>query len=89
MDVTSSHSRNLAAGWDITASAKADKGEKIARAQILVNEFSEYDEQFSPPISSWQQQLRQKGDYPGDNKVQVVITNDKEEDAESVDSWSE
>ncbi len=70
MDVTSSHSRDPVAGWDITASAKADKGEKIARAQILVNEFSEYDEQFSPPISSWQQQLRQKGDYPGDNKVQ-------------------
>jgi hypothetical protein len=89
MDVTSSHSRNLAAGWDIAASAKADKGEKIARAQIFVNDFSEYDEQFSPPVNNWQQQLRQKGDYPGDNKVRVVITNDKDEDAESVDSWSE
>jgi hypothetical protein len=89
MDVTSSHSRDLAAGWDISASAKADKGEKIARAQILVNDFPEYDEQFSPPISSWQQQLRQKGEYPGDNTVRVVITSDKEEDAESVDSWSD
>jgi hypothetical protein len=89
MDVTSSHSRDPVAGWDITASAKADKGEKIARAQIFVNDFPEYDEQFSPPVSSWQQQLRQQGDYPGDNKVRVVITNDQEEDAESVDAWSD
>lgn len=55
----------------------------------MVNDFPEYDESFAPPINNWQMQLRQKGEYPGDNTVRVVITNDKGEDAESVDSWSE
>ncbi len=90
MDVpVSTHVRNPALGWDITATAKAEKGEKIMRAQVLVNDFSEYDEQFNPPISNWQTQLRQKGRYPGDNKVEVIITNDKGEETSAVDSWNE
>jgi hypothetical protein len=87
MDVTSSHSRNPALGWDITACAKAEKGEKIVRAQIIVNDFPQYDESFEPPVSAWQEQLPQQGEYPGDNKVLVVITDDKYEDTESLDSW--
>ena len=35
MTASSTHTKNPAIGWDISASAKADKGEKIARAQIL------------------------------------------------------
>lgn len=88
MDVTSSHSKNPAAGWDISASAKAASGEKIVRAQILVNNFSKYDDSFDPPLSSWQKQLPQQGEYPGDNEVRVIVTNDKGEDTGSVDSWS-
>ena len=88
MDVTSTHTKNLLTDWDISASAKADKGEKIARAQILVNDFSEYDQLFDPPLTSWQEQLNQKGDYPGDNKVQVIVSNEKGEDFPSEDSWS-
>jgi|HubBroStandDraft_4_1064222.scaffolds.fasta_scaffold1197271_2 hypothetical protein len=88
MDVTSSHARNPAVGWDITASAKADKDEKIARAQIIVDDFPEYDKEFSPPVTNWQQQLHQQGQYPGDNTVRVVVTNDKGEDSESDDSWN-
>lgn len=89
MDVTSSHRRNPALGWDITACAKAEKGEKIVRAQIIVNDFPEYDESFDPPVSTWQEELPQQGEYPGDNKVLVVITDDKDEDIESLDSWSQ
>ena len=88
MDVTSSHSKSPAVGWDIAASAKADRGEKIARAQIIVNDFPEFDKIFDSPLSSWQQQLHQKGQFPGDNTVRVVVTNDKGEDSESDDSWS-
>ena len=88
MDVTSSHSKNPAVGWDITASAKADKGEKIARAQIIVNDFPEFDKTFDSPLSSWHQQLQQMGEFPGDNTVRVIVTNDKGEDSESDDSWS-
>jgi hypothetical protein len=67
---------------------KVDKDEKIARAQIFINDSSEYDETFDPPLSSWQKQLRQKGKYPGDNTVRLVITTDTGEDTEAEDSWS-
>jgi hypothetical protein len=88
MDVNSSHTRNPLLGWDISATAKTGKGEKIVRAQILVNDFPQSDEQFDPPISNWQRQLTQQGEFPGDNKVQIVVTDDKGEDTDSVDSWS-
>ncbi len=87
MNTTLTHSKDPAVGWDISASAKADKGEKIARAQIIVNDFPEYDKTFDSPLSSWQQQLTQQGQYPGENTVRLVITNDKSEDTEADDSW--
>jgi len=86
--VSSTHKKNPAIGWDISASAKAEKGEKIARAQIIVNGSSEYDKSFASPISNWQEQLNQQGQYPGDNTVQAIVTDDKGEDTESDDSWS-
>jgi hypothetical protein len=88
MTASSTHKKNPAVGWDISASAKADKGEKIARAQIIVNGSSEYDKTFDPPISNWQEQVNQQGQYPGENTVQVIVTDDKGEDTESDDSWS-
>jgi hypothetical protein len=88
MIVTSAHAKNPLLGWDITASAKADAGEKIARVQIIINGSSEYDKTFDRPLSSWQEQLSQQGDYPGDNSVEVIATNDKGEDTESEDSWN-
>ena len=88
MKVTSSHTKNPAVGWDISASAIADLGEKIARAQIRVNGGLKYDKSFNPPISSWQQQLSQQGEYPGDNSVEVVVTSDKGDDTEADDAWN-
>jgi hypothetical protein len=88
MTASSTHVKNGAAGWDITASVKADKEEKIARVQILVNGWSQYDQSFVPPIDNWQDQLNRQGDYPGDNTVQVIATSDKGEDTASYDSWS-
>jgi hypothetical protein len=84
----STHTKNPAMGWDLSASAKTDPGEKIARAQILVNGASQYDQAFDPPISNWQKQLNQQGQYPGGNTVRVIATSDKGDDTESVDSWS-
>jgi hypothetical protein len=88
MTVTSAHAKNPLLGWDISASAKADAGEKIARVQIIINDSSEYDKTFDPPISSWKEQLSQQGEYPGDNAVEVIATNDKGDDTESEDSWT-
>ena len=88
MTVSSTHKKNAALGWDISASAKADKGEKISRAQIIVNGSSRYDKTFDPPIGNWSATLNQQGQYPGDNTVQVIVTNDKGDDTESDDSWN-
>jgi hypothetical protein len=88
MDVSSRHEKDPAVGWDISASAKAGTGEKIARARIIVNGSSRFDHSFDPPIANWQQQLRQQGQYPGDNAVRVIITDDKGQDSECDDSWN-
>ncbi len=88
MEITCSHSKNLALGWDIAATAKAATEETITRAQVFVNDTTKYDKLFNPPLNSWQEQLPQQGEYPGDNEVLVVITNGKDEDTECVDSWS-
>ena len=87
MKLTLSHQKNPAVGWDVSASAAADKNEKIVRAQIIVDDFPEYDETFASPLSNWQKQLTQQGQFPGDNKVQLIVTNDKGEDTESEDEW--
>jgi len=86
--VTSQHAKNPAIGWDISVAAKADDGEKIARAQIIINGLIAYDNTFIPPISNWQVQLNQMGQYPGANTVRVIASNDKGEDTESDDSWT-
>jgi hypothetical protein len=86
--VTSQHAKNPAEGWDISATAKADAGEKILRVQVTVNGFSAYDEIFAPPISNWQEQLEQQGQFPGENTVQVIVTSDKGDDTISDDSWT-
>jgi len=86
--VTAQHAKNPAIGWDVSAAARADSGEKIARAQIIINGQVAYDNSFVPPIGSWQVQLSQKGQYPGENTVRVIASNDKGEDTEAVDSWN-
>jgi hypothetical protein len=87
MKPTLSHQRNPALGWDITASATAERDEKIVRAQIIVDDFPEYDESFDTPLNAWQKQLTQQGQFPGDNKVQMIITDDKGQDTASEDEW--
>lgn len=88
MTVQSTHTKNPLADWDVAASAKADKGEKIVRAQVLVNGSSEYDKEFDPALSTWQTQLTQVGQFPGDNMVQVIITDEKGADTGSDDEWT-
>ncbi len=82
-----SHQKNPAVGWDITASALADKDERIIRAHIVVDDVSQYDESFDAPLSDWQKQLTQQGYFPGENKVRLIVANDKGEEAESEDEW--
>jgi hypothetical protein len=88
MDLKLSHQKDLAEDWNISASATAGAGEKIASAQIVVNGSTEFDQSFDPPLSSWQKELKQKGVYPGDNTVRLAITDDKGAETDAEDSWS-
>jgi hypothetical protein len=88
MTPTLSHTKDPLMGWDIAASAKVDKSEKIARARIIVNGSSEFDESFDPPLSSWSKTLTQLGDFPGNNTVQLIVTDDQGNDTVAEDSWS-
>ena len=88
MDHTLSHAKNPLMGWDIAAFSKADMGEKISRAEIIVNGFSRYDKTFDSPLNQWQHQLQQQGQYPGDNVTRLKITDDKGNVTEAEDSWS-
>ena len=54
----------------------------------MINGQVAYDNSFVPPIGSWQAELTQKGQYPGENTVRVIASNDKGENTESDDSWS-
>jgi hypothetical protein len=89
MDTALNHRKNMAVGWNILASAKAGVGEKISRAQILVNGFSKYDQSFNSPISQWEHELSQQGQYPGDNTSELNITSDKGETTSNQDSWND
>ena len=88
MTVASTHTKNPAGGWDISATTKADSGEKIARIQVVVNGASEYDRLFDPPIGNWQDVITQQGQYPGSNVVQVIATSDQGDNTESYDAWN-
>ncbi len=88
MNLTLKHQQNPAVGWDISASATAEKGEKISRTEIFVNGFSKYDKSFNPPLSQWQEQLNQQGQYPGANTSHLRVTSDNGALAESDDAWT-
>lgn len=89
MDLTLTHKKNMAAGWNILASAKAAPGEKISRAQIFVNGFSKYDKSFASPLIQSQQELGQQGQYPGDSTTRLQVTSERGEVSSTEDSWND
>jgi hypothetical protein len=88
MDGTLTHQRSDALAWDITASAKAEAAETISSVEVLVNGISEYSETFSRPTKQWQRTLTQKGQYPGDNTSQLIVTDDSGNETDFYDEWS-
>ncbi len=87
MNIEIVHTKNAAAGWDISARARSENTEKISRATINLNGFDEYDETFSPPLASWQNDLRQRGQFPGKNRVRVSVTDDNGNETSNEDVW--
>lgn len=87
MNIEIVHTKNPAVGWDISARARSENTEKISRATINLNGFDEYDETFSPPLASWQNDLQQRGQFPGKNRVRVSVTDDNGNETSNEDVW--
>jgi len=87
MNVNISHVRNAVLGWDITASVRADGDQSISYVEIRINGFPECQEQVNPVAKQWEKQLSQQGNYPGDNKVQVTVQDDKGQSTNWVQEW--
>ena len=87
MKVTISPERNPLIGWDITVSVDAGEGGKIAAVEVRVNDFREVNDSFDPPLDSWEKLLSQKGVFPGDNRVDVLVTDDKGKETRTRKEW--
>ena len=74
-------------GWNIDVSVQADSGEKIAQVEIRVNDFPEVRDTLDDPEDSWEQTLMQKGVFPGDNKIVVVVNNDAGKETRAERKW--
>ena len=87
MKISDVHIRAVA-GWDVTVTAVGEGVEEIASALVRINGFPEPTETPNPPLSSWQKLYRQKGVFPGDNKLQVTVNDTREEETRFEDQWS-
>lgn len=88
MKIKISHARNAVLGWDIDVSVEAGSGEKIGQVEVWVNDIREVQDLPGDALDSWEQQLTQKGIYPGDNKVEVTV-NDQDGNVTSAEQkWS-
>jgi hypothetical protein len=83
-----SHQKNMAMGWDISVSVKPEAGQAISAVEVSVNGFNRLSENFHPPASQWQKTLIQQGQYPGENQVEVKVTDSKGTQTRSLDQWS-
>jgi hypothetical protein len=88
MDANVVAQKNPAIGWDITVSVKAGSGEAISAVEVFVNGLSRWSENFNPPTSQLQKLLTQQGQYPGDNKAEVRVTDSKGRQTSTYNEWS-
>ena len=87
MQINTIHTRNPLARWDIDITVTAENKEKIAHVRVDVNDFTEDDEDVSPPANKWHKILQQQGQFPGENKVVVTATDDNGQDSSDVEEW--
>ena len=75
-------------GWDIGVIVTAGSKEKITFVEIRVNGFPQVSETQDAPVDSWERQLTQQGNFPGDNKVEVVARDENGNDTRSKQAWT-
>ncbi len=88
MDIAISHTRNPAVGWNIDITSKGETAaEKVAQVVVRINGSPEPTESLNPPVRSWHKLYTQKGQYPGDNKVEVTVSDQDGNRTDASDSW--
>jgi hypothetical protein len=88
MKIRISHARNPVLAWDIDVSAEAESGEKISQVEVVVNDTPEVQDLPGDALNSWDQQLTQKGVFPGNNKVEVTVTDQDGNETSAEQKWS-
>jgi hypothetical protein len=87
MKINIAHIKNAVLGWDIDVNVQADAGQHISQVTVKVNGIPEVNES-SDDLDSWAEQLVQKGVYPGDNEVEVTVSDDKGDQSRAKQKWS-
>ena len=88
MKIDIKHTKNVLRDWDVDVTMNAESGEKISSVEIKVNDFPEVNESQDDSVSSWEKQLTQKGQYPGDNKVVVTVFDQNGNSSVAKQQWS-
>ena len=88
MKIVINHMRNPLLGWDINVSVAAADGEAITGVEVKVNDFPEIRDTLRKPLDSWEEQITQKGVFPGDNKVEVTVRDQDDEETRALQKWS-
>lgn len=88
MKINIAHSKNPLIGWDIDVTVQADAGQQISQVEVKVNGFPEINDSPGDSVASWEQQLLQKGVFPGDNEVEVRVNDQNGEESRAKQKWS-
>ncbi len=88
MKISISHARNPLLGWDIDVGVQAETGQKIGEVQVRINDVTEAQDQPGDGLDSWEQMFRQKGIYPGSNKVEVSASDQNGNETRAEQKWS-
>ncbi len=88
MKIAITHARNILMGWDIDVNVNAENQEKVAFVEIRVNGFPEVSETQNQPDDSWERQLTQQGNFPGDNKVEVLVRDQNGNETRAKQAWT-
>ena len=87
MQIEITHEKNPLMGWDVCIKVTVEDTEKIASVVTTINMIPRPREEFEPPTSVYTKTLERVGNFPGENTVQVVVTDQNNVQTNGVDSW--
>jgi len=88
MKTNISHTKNTVLGWDVNVSVQAEGEQKIGQVEVRINELREAQDLPGDALVSWEQQFIQKGNYPGNNKVEVTVSDQDGDETRAEQKWS-